>query len=169
MHADQPVERLQRRVQRQPPGRRGQGGLRAGVEPGRGPIRHRAAIPPRHLDRCSGTGNHADAAVRHERKQGALSRRRDSPPGRCGRSAELVARQGGQPEHPLGALGRDEQRPGVCDERGVVELVPVPQHHPGGHPLTPPFVRNPRYRGFRHGRMTLERDLDLTRVHVQAA
>ncbi len=55
------------------------------------------------------------------------------------------------------------------DERGVVELVPVPQHHPGGHPLAPAFVRNPRYRGFRHGRMTLKRDLDLARVHVQAA
>src|SRR4029079_7158035 len=38
-----------------------------------------------------------------------------------------------------------------------------------GHTLTPAFVRNPGYRGFRHGRMTLERDLDLTRVHVQAA
>src|SRR5438128_2544312 len=71
-----------------------------------------------------------------------------------------------QTENLLGALVRGEHRASVSDERVRVEGMARFEHHPGGHLLAPPFVRDPGDCGLFDARVLLEDDLDLARKYV---
>src|SRR5215469_14256793 len=69
--------------------------------------------------------------------------------------ADVVAGQGGQPEHLLGALVGGQRRPGVPDQGAFVEVMAGAHDHPRRHLLAPALVGDAGHGGLRDRRVIL--------------